>query len=313
MTRPAAAALVAAVRKGGRAPANVPNLEPLRPLIVELRRRLALGPGIAVVEDFPLDVLDEDELERASYLLGSCLGRPVSQDRSGTTIGRVEDAGTRLDVPTQRGYESAAALPFHVDRTDVVGLLCVRAAEAGGDSRVVSATAIERILGETVPEALAELEAPLPQDRRGEEQPGERSWVATPVFCGGGVTRYGRRFIETSQRFPDAPRLRPEQRDALDAVDAVLATPGVALVHRLERGELQLLDNFATWHARAAFRDGNAPRLLLRLWLATPDSPKLPALFRPLYGATDPGSVRGGVWPVGGYPSDLGHPVQPLL
>ena len=99
----------------------------------------------------------------------------------------------------------------------------------------------------------------------------------------------------------------------MDAVDAVLATDGVALVHRLERGELQLLDNFATWHARAAFRDGNARRLLLRLWLATPDSPKLPALFRPLYGATDAGSVRGGVWPVGGYPSDLGHPVQPLL
>ena len=76
MTRPAAAALVAAVRQGGHAPANVRSLEPLRPLIVELRRRLALGPGIAVVEDFPLDVLDEDELGRASYLLGSCLGRP---------------------------------------------------------------------------------------------------------------------------------------------------------------------------------------------------------------------------------------------
>ena len=138
----------------------------------------------------------------------------------------VEDARARLDVPTQRGYQSGAALPFHVDRTDVVGLLCVRAADSGGESRVVSAAAVERMLGETVPEALAELQAPLPQDRHGEEQPGERPWAATPVFCDGGVTRYGRRFIETSQRFPDAPRLRPEQWDALDAVDAVLATPG---------------------------------------------------------------------------------------
>ena len=313
MTSQAAAALVAAAREGGRAPADVRSLEPLRPLVRELGRRLALGPGFAVVENFPLDALDEGEVEHASHLFGSCLGRPVSQDRSGTTIGCVEDAGASLDLPTQRGYRSGVALPFHVDRTDVVGLLCVRAAEAGGESRVVSAAAVERILGETAPEALAELKAPLPQDRRGEEQPGEQPWVATPVFCGEGVTRYGRRFIETSQRFPDAPRLRPEQRDALEAVDAVLATPGLALEHRLVRGELQLIDNFATWHARAAFRDGDARRLLLRLWLATPQSPELPESFRPLYGATDAGSVRGGVWPVDGYPSDFGYPVQPLL
>ena len=90
--------------------------------------------------------------------------------------------------------------------------------------------------------------------------------------------------------------------------------PRVALEHRLERGELQLLDNYATWHGRAAFGDGNARRLLLRLWLATAQSPELPALFRPLYGTTDAGSVRGGVWPVGGYPPfDFGQPVQPLL
>ena len=108
MTSQAAAALVAGVREGGRAPADVRNLEPLRPLVGELRRRLALGPGFAVVEGFPVDALDEDEIERALYLLGSCLGRPVSQDRSGTTIGRVEDAGARLDLPTQRGYRSGA-------------------------------------------------------------------------------------------------------------------------------------------------------------------------------------------------------------
>ena len=155
MTSQAAAALVTGVREGGRAPADARNLEPLLPLVGELRRRLSLGPGFAVVEGFPLD--------------------------------------------------------------------------------------------------------------------------------------------------------------ALDAVDAVLATPGIALDHRLERGELQLLDNFATWHARAAFRDGDARRLLLRLWLATPQSPELPEPFGPLYGATDAGSVRGGVWPVDGYPSHFGHRVQPLL
>lgn len=66
----------------------------------------------------------------------------------------------------------------------------------------------------------------------------------------------------------------------------------------LERGDLQLLNNFVIWHSRTAFEDFDHPdqkRHLMRLWMSTPNSPELPPQFEEFFGDTRPGSVRGGV------------------
>src|SRR5439155_14544908 len=59
-----------------------------------------------------------------------------------------------LDV---RGYETNAHLPFHTDSGDVVGLLCLRRAESGGLSSVVSAVTIHNEILKRHPEYLAPL------------------------------------------------------------------------------------------------------------------------------------------------------------
>lgn len=294
------------------------TLTPVATLVGEIRSRLNSFPGFVVLTNMPVDGLSDGEHEAMLLALGACLGRPVSQDRSGTLVARVEDAGADVSVATQRGHRSSAALPFHVDRTDVIGLLCVRPATSGGESQLVSAYAVHDLLRDRAPDLLEELYRPLPHDRRGEELQGEAPWLPLSVFSdigGGIVSRYVRRFIEGSQRLDDAPRLTARQREALDAIDGILAEPGVALELQLARGDLQLVDNYAVWHARSGFDDGSAneARLLLRLWLATADSPALPASFQPLYGSVAPGAVRGGVWPPSGFPSDLGEQVRPLL
>ena len=66
----------------------------------------------------------------------------------------------------------------------------------------------------------------------------------------------------------------------------------------LERGDLQLLNNFVIWHSRTSFEDFDDPdqkRHLMRLWMATPNSPQLPEEFAEFYGDTKPGAVRGGL------------------
>jgi hypothetical protein len=66
----------------------------------------------------------------------------------------------------------------------------------------------------------------------------------------------------------------------------------------LERGDLQLLNNFVIWHSRTSFEDFEDPdqkRHLMRLWMSTPNSPELPPEFEEFFGDTRPGSVRGGV------------------
>lgn len=294
--------------------ARPPGLEHAAAFAAELHARLgADGPGFAVVTGFPLDALEPDEIEHAYWLLGLLLGRPVSQSAKGDLIGRVEDLGADISSPVQRGYESSAALPFHADRTDVIGLLCVRPAGAGGLSRLVSSPAVHDLLHAEAPELLDELYRPLPNDRRGEEQPGEQPWSALPVFHGAGrhfAARYVRRFITASQRHPGAPRLSDRQLAAMDALDAVLDRPGVSLDMELHRGDLQLINNFRILHARSAFADtGDASRLLLRLWLAFSGSPRLPEHFAALYRATGEGAYRGGVWPAGGVPDHMGRPV----
>lgn len=285
----------------------------------EICARLHQGLGFVVLEGFPAGALEAGALEGdvllgAYWLLGLFLGRPVSQSRKGDVIGRVKDRGSDISDPHQRGYESSAALPFHVDRTDVVGLLCIRPAAEGGVSRLMSARAVHDILLAENPPLLAELYRPLPQDRRGEQAAGQPPWSQIPVFSQVGssfAARYVRRFIEGSQRHEEAPRLTARQRAALDAVDEILDQPGMSLDMNLRPGEVQLINNFTILHARTAFTDSAAAsRLLLRLWLATEGSPELPPQYRQLYGATRSGTYRGGVWPSGRMPSFIGIPVD---
>lgn len=280
----------------------------------EICDRLHRGLGFVVLEGFPVDGLETDALLDAYWLLGLFLGRPVSQSRKGDAIGRVRDRGSDIRDPHQRGYESSAALPFHVDRTDVVSLLCVRPAAEGGVSRLVSARAVHDILLAENPLLAAELYRPLPYDRRGEQAAGQPPWSQIPVFSqvgGSFAARYVRRFIEGSQRHEEAPRLTAAQRAALDAVDEILDRPGMSLDMDLRSGEMQLINNFTTLHARTAFTDSAAaPRLLLRLWLAAAGSPELPRQYRQLYGATRSGTYRGGVWPSGRMPRFAGIQVD---
>jgi hypothetical protein len=280
----------------------------------EIWDRLYRGLGFVVLEGFPVDATEPDALLGAYWLLGLFLGRPVSQSRKGDAIGRVQDSGSDISNPHQRGYESSAALPFHVDRTDVVGLLCIRPAAAGGLSRLVSARAVHDVLLTENPPLAAELYQPLPHDRRGEQAAGQPPWSQIPVFSqvgGSFAARYVRRFIEGSQRHEQAPRLTAGQQAALDAVDEILDRPGMSLDMDLRPGEVQLINNFTILHARTAFTDSrDAPRLLLRLWLAAAGSPELPPQYRQLYGATRSGSYRGGVWPSGRAPRFTGTPVD---
>ena len=66
----------------------------------------------------------------------------------------------------------------------------------------------------------------------------------------------------------------------------------------LEKGDMQLLNNFVIWHSRTSFEDfedADEKRHLMRLWMATPNSPELPKEFSEFYGDTRPGAVRGGL------------------
>jgi hypothetical protein len=281
----------------------VPVSSATESLLAAVRAALADGPWLVVLTGFPVEA-DPRLVEAAYWLFGQQIGPPVSQTRDGGLLVRVEDRGADIRVPTQRGHRSASALAFHADRADVVGLLCIRPAAEGGQSRVVSSRALHNIVLAERPHLLPVLYGSFPNDQRGEQPAGCPGWCSLPVFSrvdGDFAARYVRRFIEDSQRHEAAPRLTDQQRDAMDFLDEILARPGVALDMDLRPGDLQLINNSQVLHARSAFRDvagpGRAGRLLLRLWLSFRSSPALPDEYAALYGETARGARRGGVWP----------------
>ena len=74
--------------------------------------------------------------------------------------------------------------------------------------------------------------------------------------------------------------------------------PDLAHTMWLEPGDLQIINSHVTLHSRTDFTDHEDPskkRLLFRLWLAPPNSDRLPESWRVLYKAVEPGTVRGGI------------------
>ena len=63
-------------------------------------------------------------------------------------------------------------------------------------------------------------------------------------------------------------------------------------------GDIQFVNNHVIYHARTEFEDDaahGADRLLLRLWLAVPNSRPLPEGHEILWRSIDPGDLRGGI------------------
>jgi Taurine catabolism dioxygenase TauD, TfdA family/Tripartite tricarboxylate transporter family receptor len=135
--------------------------------------------------------------------------------------------------------------------------------------------------------------------RQGDEQPGEARAYPKPIFGfrdGHFTGMFSPAYIKFAQDFPEVPRLTRAQNEALDLYGDL--SEELALNMDFEPGDIQLLNNHLTYHARTRyddFEEKDKRRLLLRLWLAVPGSRPLPRGYELLFGNTEGGVVRGGV------------------
>jgi hypothetical protein len=272
----------------------------LAPRLAGIRRELLHGRGFVLVKGLPADRWGPRGAALAFVGLGAHLGRARSQNAAGHLLGHVKDLGLSGADPSVRIYQTHERQTFHTDSCDVVGLLCLAEARRGGDSLLVSSTTIFNELRRRRPDLVALLMEPLATDRRGEVPEGMKPYFEIPVFTwheGFLTAIYQRQYIDSAQRFPDAPRLGPGHVEALDAFDALAEDPALHLSMRLEPGDMQFVHNHTTLHDRTAFEDWDAPdrrRHLLRLWLAVPGARPLPPVFAQRYGSVVVGD-RGGV------------------
>ena len=253
-------------------PDHVP-LPGLAPVIDDWADALDAGRGFVLVRGLPVDELGEADAALAYMALGVHLGVPVSQNAGGDLLGHVRDDGSDPDDPTVRRYRTRLAQPFHVDGSDVVGLLCLQRAKSGGLSQIVSSVTIFNELARRRPDLVPLLAEPWHFDFYGQERPGERPWFTAPILSGLPDRfrfMYIRWYIDKAQDHPDVPRLTDEQRELLDLVDSLAADPELRLDMDFEPGDIQLLANRTILHSRTEYEDHADParrRHLLRLWL----------------------------------------------
>jgi hypothetical protein len=272
------AALDRAVRVVTAAGKSFPNFEAADFVIPELDRilqnlahELENGRGFALMRGLPVAHYSEDELNILYYGLGLNLGAPMRQNQRGDLLGTVMNVGDLTDKTT-RVYETNAYLPYHTDPSDVVGLLCVRKAIAGGVSSLVSVASVYNRLLEDHPDHIAMLYNPWYYAHLGGDLP-----TPSPLFSyhdGKLAFRYLRQYIELGYEMMRVP-LSDEQRAALDALDAVANADDLRLDMMMQPGDIQWANNYAVMHSRTAFEDADdldQRRKKLRLWLKMPNA-----------------------------------------
>jgi Taurine catabolism dioxygenase TauD, TfdA family len=276
----------------------LPSLGPK--LKARVRDDVLSGRGFLLMRGLPAWRWSLRAAATAFFGLGAHLGAARSQNAKGHVLGHVRDLGLDAQDPNVRIYQTNARQTFHTDSCDIVALLCVKIARSGGLSALVSSTTIFNEMRRRRPDLLALLLQPVATDRRGEVAAGQKPYFEIPVFNWHErhlSAIYQRQYIESAQRFADAPRLTAAHREALDLFDALADDAALNMTMEFKPGDVQFVHNHTILHDRTAFGDWPEPdrrRHLLRLWLAASDARPLPAVFAQRYGSVTIGD-RGGV------------------
>lgn len=286
---------------------------PLPGLAVRLNAlldQLENGRGVALLRGLPVADYDDEDLRLLWAGIGTHVGPLLPQSVDGKLMRDVRDeAGGQLarhapsitegSLTSTQKAQSNGPLRFHTDRADVLGLLCVRQAGAGGESKVASAVAANNEILRRRPDLHELLCRPYWRTRETQDVGGGRMVYAMPVFGfrdGQFCTQYSRTFVEEAQRIEGVPKMTAAMDEALD----LLAEVAEAQCHvfRLTPGDMVFYNNLVVYHGRTPFIDdpaARADRLLYRLWFAPANTRPLPESYRETWGSTEPGAYRGGM------------------
>jgi len=289
-------------------------------LFADIAEELENGSGMLKLRGLPVARYSEDQLRRLYFGIGASLGNPVYQNRRGELMRFIRDEGgdvgkrygqiERVRMADGKPFLSSYArtltngpLRFHTDRTDVVALLCVRQAAKGGVSTIASSVSVMNEMLKRRPDLAELLFEPYYRSRHGEEAETAADVYALPVFGvrdGRFTSHFSLTYIEAAQTVEGVPKLTEKQKEALDML--LTLAKELCFEMTLDPGDIQFLNSHVTYHGRTPFVDDSSSghdRLLMRLWLAMPNSRALPKGQEVLWRNIEAGALRGGIAQVG--------------
>jgi hypothetical protein len=274
----------------------------LAPKLRALFNEVEHNRGVAILRGIPVERYSVDDLTRMYLAIGNYLGKRLIQTAEGIIVGHVSDMGYAYGQKNVRGYYTRAKLLFHTDNADIVGLLCVRKAKAGGLSSMTSTLSIFNEVLEKHPDYLEQCFIGFHHDLKGENPPGVPPVTPhkVPVFsyCDGYLSScFNTSYIEHGAARRGVA-LTPHERVTIDLINQLAASEELRFDFLMEPGDIQFINDHTTIHSRTEFTDFEEverKRLLLRLWLAVPEGrPMAPEIADRGYGR---GAARNGVPP----------------
>jgi hypothetical protein len=263
------------------------DLPTVAAVLEKVQKDLEEGRGIYLIRGLPVTDYDDDFAFALYWGIACHIGLPITQNSRGDLIGEVKDRGRDYFTKNVRGYTTNNGIRAHCDSSDVVGLLCMHPAQEGGESLVMSSGAIFNRLLERNPAAMETLFRGYHFDLRGEgstDDPEEVTRHRVPVFSyheGLLSCRYNQKTIEDGMTKAGKP-LEGDELEAVRAVGQIALEDGIRFDMDFQVGDIQLLNNHTTLHARTDFEDYPEPerkRRLLRLWLNLPNGRPLTPEF----------------------------------
>jgi hypothetical protein len=244
-------------------------------LLEDVRRRVVDGLGFVLLRGLPVQGRSREVIRMLYWALGTRLGHAVTQNLQGDLVAEITDRGldvNNLDVkPSQTNAEQRP----HTDPADIVGLLCINAAQSGGLSRIASTMALYNAVLENHPEYLEWLYRGFHHNLRGdasEAAPFGCTPKPIPVYRYYGGTLscvFNASTIKEAQRRM-GERVPESEMRAIDYMVDLARSDEYRLDMEFAPGDLQVLNNYTVMHWRTGFQDWPQPerrRLLYRLWL----------------------------------------------
>ncbi len=243
-------------------------------------RELRHGRGFLLLRGLERERYSADDMALIYFGLGAWLGRPTPQSWQGELLGHVVDISD-IDQGV-RGYNAGGGQNMHTDSCDIVALMCLRAAKSGGASRIASAMAVHDHMAATRPDLLQLLYDGFTCRRMERDAEHGTGVITRPI------TVFRRRGPEVTCYVSGSYPLRAvkagdavmtaAQREALEMLFALAASPAFHLDMSIGEGDIQFLNNRMLVHGRTDYQDFpevTRRRHMLRLWLRVPEWPDM--------------------------------------
>jgi hypothetical protein len=240
------------------------------------RNEVDFGRGFLLVRGLRPELYSDTLSAAIYYVLGLHMGDPIRQNEMGDLFDHVYATSDKtMDDPTALSSKIRDQLVYHSDSSDIVALMCLRPAQSGGISCLVSGAEIYNEILRRRPDLAGLLLEPWNWDWKRQDHNAPADTYRSPIVSveKGVFSMYaGSTYLFTAQVYPGVPQLTEDQKEVLRLFDEITYEPGMAIEMDFRPGDIQWLSNYSALHARTRFVDYPEPqrrRHLLRLWLSS--------------------------------------------